>query len=367
MYLDQLSVINFKNYPELDVFFSPEVNVIVGDNGEGKTNLLDAIFYLSFCKSFLNPIDSQNIRHNEKFFVVQGKFKRDKKNVNIYCGVKRGKKKQFKKNKKAYERLADHIGLLPLVVISPADMSLVSDVSEMRRKFMDGIICQIDKEYLNLLMAYNKVLSQRNALLKMFYKKNYFRHEELEVWDMLLVQHGQKIHDLREKFIENFIPVFQKHYNHISKGKEEVSLKYSSQLQKGNFWELLTDAVGKDRMVQYSTVGTHKDDLHFNMDGYLIKKYGSQGQQKSFLLALKLAEFDYLKARSETTPMLLMDDICDKLDSKRISTLLELTCNGEFGQVFITDTNKERIERLLGEHNIECKLFSIEEDKIKEN
>lgn len=349
MHLKHLSLINFKNYPEAELSFSPRFNCFTGNNGEGKTNLLDAIHYLSFCKSFFNSVDSRNISHNEPFFMIKGTFDLENNEEEIYCGLKRNQKKQFKRNKKEYSRLADHIGLFPLVMISPADSELISEGSEQRRKFIDSVISQYDKSYLEDLISYNKILSQRNALLKRFADSRSFDEASLEIWDIQLIDLAQTIHKKREEFIKSFIPIFQKYYELISGGKENVGLHYQSHLNEGDFVEVLKKALKKDLALQYSTVGIHKDDLEFLLNSHSIKMYGSQGQQKSYLIALRLAQFSYIQKIKNLTPILLLDDIYDKLDETRVSQLMEIVSGPEFGQVFITDTHSERIPKLFKE------------------
>ena len=359
MNLQDLSLINFKNYSEVELSFSSKINCFIGQNGIGKTNLLDAIYYLSMCKSYLNPIDSQNIKYDEDFFVIQGKYFYKESNENIYCGIKRNKKKQFKRNKKEYQKLADHIGLLPIVMISPMDNNLILDGSDERRKFMDGVISQYDKEYLDCLIKYNRALSQRNKLLKDFYQTRSFDEDTLDIWDEQLVMLGEKIHTVRVKFVEELIPIFQEYYTRISGNSEQVQLVYDSQLFEDEYRNLIKNAVGKDRMVQHTTVGVHKDDLILTLEKYPIKKAGSQGQQKTYLVSLKLAQFDFIKKISGIKPILLLDDIFDKFDRQRVRQIIKLVAENHFGQIFITDTSQDRLEEILKDVHIEFKLFSI--------
>lgn len=360
MYLKKLSLINFKNYAEADLAFSKHINCFSGNNGEGKTNVLDAIHYLSFCKSFFNAIDSQNIQHEAPFFVIQGLFEINENEEEVYCGQKRNQKKQFKRNKKEYSRLADHIGLIPLVMVSPADSELITEGSESRRKFIDSVIAQYNRDYLDSLIKYNKVLSHRNALLKQFGDSGNFDVESLEIWNIQLIEYGQKVFEIRNNFINEFMPIFQKYYDLISSGKEKVDINYVSHLNNGSFTEVLEKALNKDRILEYTTVGIHKDDLDFTINHYPIKKYASQGQQKSFLIALKLAQFDFIKNIKQTTPILLLDDIYDKLDDSRVQQLMELVSNKNFGQLFITDTHPTRLAELFNKTNADYKLFKIE-------
>ena len=359
MYLKKLSLLNFKNYPEAELLFSSHINCFTGNNGEGKTNVLDAIHYLSFCKSFFNPLDSQNILHEAPFFLIQGSYYSNDKDEEIYCGLKRNQKKQFKRNKKEYQRLADHIGLFPLVMISPADSELITEGSESSRRFIDSVIAQFDREYLESLISYNKVLSHRNALLKQFGDGRRFDKESLEIWDIQLIEHGVKGHETRKKFINSFIPIFQKYHELISGGREQVGIKYLSHLNEAPFAEVLEKALNRDRTIEYTTVGIHKDDLEFTINGFSLKKYASQGQQKSFLIALKLAQFDFIKSIKKVTPILLLDDIYDKLDDLRVKQLMELVCSDNFGQLFITDTHLSRLSDLFKATNADFKVFKI--------
>jgi DNA replication and repair protein RecF len=366
MFLKQLSLINFKNYPELEAKFSQKINCFVGNNGVGKTNLLDAIHYLSFCKSFFNTIDSQNIRHHEGFFVIKGAFEKSGEDSEVYCGIKRNQKKIFKRNQKEYTRLSEHIGQYPLVMISPSDSELVYDSSEVRRKFLDGIISQYDKAYLERLISYNQVLKQRNALLKHFAETRTFDSETLEIWDEQLVMHGKNILSSRQEFLRQFIPLFNEFYKFISNSRETVSLDYLNSLGERDFKTALLTSLSRDRAVQYTTVGPHKDDLEFTLDQFSLKKFASQGQQKSYLLALKLAQFEFIKQQKNIRPLLLLDDVYDKLDEERFTKLLEMVSGDRFGQVFITDTHADRMNELLNERKIEHKIFLVDPSSVKE-
>lgn len=359
MHLKKLSILNFKNYQEASLDFSLHVNCLTGNNGEGKTNILDAIHYLSFCKSFFNPIDSQNILHDCPFFLIQGAFELDGQEEEIYCGQKRNQKKQFKRNKKEYQRLADHIGLFPLVMISPADSELITEGSESRRKFLDSVIAQFDRDYLEDLISYNKVLSHRNALLKQIAASGKFEKASLELWDEQLISYGQKVYRKRRDFVNGFISIFQKYYELIANGREQVGIEYSSHFDEPSFEEVLTKALNRDKAMEYTTVGIHKDDLNFSINGHALKKYASQGQQKSFLIALKLAQFDFIKKIKNITPILLLDDIYDKLDDLRVKQLMELVSSDHFGQLFITDTHPSRLEELFRNKDIDFKAFGI--------
>mgnify|MGYP001015738465 CR=1 FL=1 len=366
MFLKQLSLINFKNYLEFEAKFSEKINCFVGNNGMGKTNLLDAIHYLSFCKSYFNSIDSQNIRHNEGFFVIQGVFNKFGEESEVYCGIKRNQKKVFKKNKKEYERLSEHIGQFPLVMISPNDSELINGSSELRRKFLDGIISQYDKVYLDQLISYQQVLKQRNALLKQFYESRGFDSETLDILDEQLIIYGRTILEKRHEFLNEFVKLFNKYYQFISDSKEEVGLVYENSLGEREFKTALMTALPRDRAMQYTTVGPHKDDLGFQLNGFDLKKYASQGQQKSYLLALKLAQFEFIKEQKHTKPLLLLDDVYDKLDEQRFTKLLQMVSSDLFGQVFITDTHPDRMNDLLNQMKIDHRIFLVENSLVKE-
>lgn len=365
MFLKSVSLINFKNYAQAEFELSSGINCFVGRNGSGKTNVLDAVHYLSMCKSYLNTVDRQNIRFNEQFFVVQGVWSHEERETEIYCGVKSGAKKIFKKNKTEYEKLADHIGLFPSVIISPYDRDLIAEGSEVRRRWMDGIISQFDRDYLDQLVRYAKVLDQRNALLKHFYENGFFERESMEVWDAQLIQAGNRIHDRRKAFLEEFIPVFQYYYGFIGEASEEVKLEYRSSLNDLAFEALLAQNLRKDGQSQYTTGGTHKDDLLFTIKGHPVKKFGSQGQQKSFLIALRLAQFDWLQKHLRKKPVLMLDDIFDKLDHQRVEKLMSLVSDHVFGQVLVTDTEAGRIETVFSKIGMEYQVFNIDEETVK--
>lgn len=364
LYVHTIKLINFKNYRQLEIELSPAVNCLIGENGAGKTNILDAIHYQSMCKSYMNPVDSQNIYFDERFFVIQGEWVRGDKEENIYCGVKKGTKKVFKKNKVAYDKLADHIGLFPVVMISPYDRNLILEGSEVRRKWIDGIIAQFDKKFLNDLIKYSKVLEQRNALLKNMGGYGFFDPESIAVWDEQLVNYGTAIYEKRKSFITDFTPVFQKYYQWLSSEKEEVSFSYKSQLHEGDFKGQLKSAERKDQQKQYTTVGVHKDDLIFQIKDHPIKKFGSQGQQKSYLIALRLAQYEWLKEHLGISPVLMLDDIFDKLDHQRVERLMQMVNDDTFGQVLITDTDKDRIASIFESNNIKYTAFWVEQNAI---
>jgi DNA replication and repair protein RecF len=364
MYLKQLSLLNFKNYNQAELNFKPGVNAFAGDNGAGKTNLLDAIHYLALCKSYFNPIDSQQIKQGAEFFMINGTFEKDARPEVIACGLKRNQKKQFKRNKKEYQRLADHIGLFPLVMVSPYDISIIIEGSEERRKFIDNVISQTDNSYLDELITYNKTLSNRNALLKLIADTGRYDPQLLEVYDEQLVASGNQIFKKRKSFMESFTAIFNRHYSFISEDAEQVELVYESQLLTDDFAALLKKSVERDRVLERTTYGIHKDDLHFSIHGMAMKKFGSQGQQKSFLIALKLAQYSFLNEQKGYKPILLLDDIFDKLDDKRTRKLMQMVSNNDFGQVFITDTNSVRLKKIFDDLAVEITIFKIEKGVV---
>ena len=367
MYLQSLNITNFKNYAEAAIAFSPKINCFTGDNGTGKTNLLDAIYYLSFCKSYFNPVDTQNIKHEENFFAIHGQFIRNgDASDKVSCVQKAGERKLFKLNDKTYDRLADHIGAFPLVMISPYDRDLINEGSEIRRKLIDSVISQFDKVYLDDLINYNRALLQRNSLLKQFYDRHFFDPAMLEIWDEQLSRLGSEIYSKRKVFIDRFIPIFQKYFDFISAGKEQVSVEYESHLHDAEPRQLLASTLGRDRMLKYTTAGIHKDDLRFRIFDYPVKKFGSQGQQKSFVIAIKLAQFDYTKEEKGYKPILLFDDIFDKLDDHRVQQLIKLVSENSFGQVFITDTQRSRIEKIFKIVDIDHLIFNVTDGILSE-
>lgn len=347
MILKKLSLLNYKNFESETFEFDPKINCFVGNNGVGKTNALDAIYHLSFGKSYFNPITIQNIKHGRDFFVIEGNYLKNNSAEKIVVSAKKGHKKVIKRNDKTYERFSDHIGFLPLVIISPADSDLIVEGSSTRRKFMDGVLSQRDPEYLRALLKYNKTLAQRNSLLKYFAANHTFDQNTLSIYNEQLHQFGSLIHTRRAGFAEEFLPTFIKRYQSISSGKETVDLEYQSRLGEKNLLNLLEENLEKDRVNQYTGVGIHRDDLLFKINKYPIRRFGSQGQQKSFLIALKLAQFDFIKTHSGTSPILLLDDIFDKLDETRVEQLIGLVDEDMFGQIFISDTHADRTERVI--------------------
>ena len=359
MFLKELSLTNYKNFESLKFSFDTKIICFVGLNGVGKTNILDSIYHLSYTKSYFNPIPSQNIKHGETFFFISGKYMIDDKEENILVSLKKGDKKIIKRNNKLYKKFSDHIGKIPLVLISPDDRNLIIEGSETRRKFIDGIISQTDKEYLNNLIDYNKTLKQRNALLKMFYDNSESIRKTIDIYDRQLSSDAHKIYDKRREFLNEFIPIFKSRYKELSNDKENVEIKHSSDISPDqNLYKILKNNLEKDLKFQYTTKGIHKDDLNLNLDNFPIKKYGSQGQQKTFLIAMKLAQFDYL-SKLDSKPILLLDDIFDKLDDTRVKQIINLVNQEKFNQIFISDTNKTRSENIIKKVNKSYKIFEI--------
>lgn len=359
MYLETLNIINFKNISDKQFRFTKKVNCFVGKNGIGKTNILDAIFYLSNGKSYFNPIANQNIKHNEDFFVIDGLFSQNNHKDQIVCSLKKGQKKVVKRNGKSYDKLSDHIGLIPLVIISPSDQDLISEGSETRRRFIDSVISQQDNIYLQQLIQYQKVLSQRNALLKQFAQHRYFDRETLEIYNEPLISLASSIFEKRQKFMKDFLPIFQKYHSKITNHQEVVNLKYNSLLETVPMKDLLEQNLAKDSALQYTSAGIHKDDLIFEIENHPLKKFGSQGQQKSFLIALKLAQFDFIKKQNGKLPILLFDDIFDKLDAHRVQQIIDMVNDEAFGQLFITDTHQDRTEFIVKSTNLDYEIFTI--------
>lgn len=359
MFLKSLSAINYKNFDSTSFDFDSKINCLVGPNGVGKTNVLDAIYHLCFGKSYFNPITSQNINHSSDFFVIEGKVIKDEREENILVSAKRGQKKVIKRNNKPYEKFSEHIGFIPAVMISPGDRDLILEGSETRRKFIDGVIAQSDSEYLNTLIQYSKVVAQRNALLKFFAANSKFDRDTLEVYNFQLAELADSLFEKRKTFLKEFIPIFDRRYKEIASRKEKVSVEYKSQLFDKSISELLEENLQKDMALQYTGVGVHKDDLHFEIDGHPIKKFGSQGQQKSFLIALKLAQFDFIKNIRKASPLLLLDDIFDKLDEQRVAHIVALVAENELGQIFISDTHAERTEKVVKESEQSYKIFKL--------
>ena len=374
MILKRLSILNYKNIGEAQLELSPKMNCFIGSNGMGKTNVLDAVYYLSFCRSASNPIDSQVIRHEEPFCMIEGQYQTvgaesqepmaNSEQLTISVGMKRGQKKHFKRNKKEYKRLSEHIGLIPLVVVAPADAMLIEGGSEERRKLMDMVIAQYDRSYIDALSRYNNALQQRNILLKM---------EDpapdpllMQLWEEQMAEAGETLFEKRRAFVDELIPLFQEYYQHISGGQERVGLTYVSHCQRGPLLEVIQRDRHKDMAVGYSLHGVHRDDLEFTLDGHLMKREGSQGQNKTYVIALKLAQFDFLKRTgAKTTPLLLLDDIFDKLDAQRVEQIVRLVSNDNFGQIFITDTNRDHLDQILSTTSLDYKIFHVSQGEVK--
>lgn len=364
MTLKHISILNYKNLKQVELAFSPKLNCFFGLNGMGKTNLLDAIYYLSFCKSAGNPADSQNIRHDADFAVIQGFYEADDGTPEeVYCGMKRKQKKQFKRNKKEYSRLSDHIGFLPLVMVSPADSDLIAGGSDERRRFMDIVISQYDKEYLDALIRYNKAMLQRNTLLK---SETPVEEELFEVLEEIMAQVGEKVFRRREAFIQEFVPIFRSFYSFISQDREQVGLAYKSHARGASLLEVLRESRQRDLLAGFSLHGIHKDEIEMLMGDYPIRREGSQGQNKTYLVALKLAQFDFLKRAGATQPLLLLDDIFDKLDASRVEQIIKLVAGERFGQIFITDTNREHLDRILQKVGSNYRMFKVEQGAVSE-
>ncbi len=359
MYLKKISLFNYKNFSEVNFDFDAKINCFVGKNGVGKTNILDAIYHLANGKSYFNPLAVQNIKHNEEFFVIEGEFEKANRSEQIICSLKKGQKKILKRNGKTYEKFSDHIGFIPLVIISPSDSDLIVEGSETRRRFIDTVISQLDSSYLQQLIQYQKIISQRNALLKYFALNHVFENDTLSIYNEQLNQLGQSIFEKRKSFLNDFIPIFNQHHQEITSSNETVQLVYESHLFEKDTKTLLEENLAKDRALQYTSVGVHKDDLSFQIDHFPIKKFGSQGQQKSFLIALKLAQFEFVKKQSGEKPILLFDDIFDKLDESRVSKIVTMVNNEQFGQLFISDTHKGRTEDIVKTTHQSYTIFNL--------
>ena len=365
MHLESIGLQNFKNYEQASVQFSPEINCFVGKNGSGKTNMLDAIYYLSITKSAFTAQDQQCLRHDQAYFSIKGSYKLEEKQRIVLCGMQLGKKKLVKMDDKPYKKSSEHLGKLPLVLIAPNDTDVIRGGSEDRRKFFDAIISQNDQVYLQNLIRYNHTLKQRNSLLKQFLDRDYFDITLLKQYDEQLIQLGRQIYEVRKQFIEVFQPLVAQHYENLSEESEVVNLDYTSHFSQ-NVEQLFEENLGKDRILKRTSVGIHKDEYPFLMEARPIRKFGSQGQQKSYLIALKLANFDYLHQEKGIKPLLLLDDIFDKLDDFRIARLIEMVASDAFGQIFVTDARPERTLGIFEAMDHEVKIFSVEAGELKE-
>lgn len=365
MHIDRLSIVNFKNYSEASIALNQKLNCFVGNNGIGKTNLLDAVYYLCMSKSYFHSSDLYSIREGENFMVLQGNFIAEEKDYEIYCGLKKEKRKIFRKNKKEYKRISEHIGKFPVVMVSPADSSLILGGSEERRKYINAVISQYNPAYLENIIRYNKILTQRNKLLKNMQGTGNAR-ELLEVYNSQIIPLGKEIHAERKLFIEKLNPLFKDFYYNISDGLEQVSIQYNSQLNNKGFDDLINQNMQSDLAAQHTTTGIHKDDLELTMFSHPIKKIGSQGQQKTFLTALKMAQFVFLSNTKKIPPILLLDDIFDKFDVNRVKQIIHLVSGEKFGQIFITHTSESRMMELLKGYVGKYSLFRVEQNGIKQ-
>ncbi len=365
MYLKQLTLVNFKNYQSLEIDFCNRINCFTGNNGAGKTNILDAIYYLSFSKSYFSNPDIMNIKHGEQLMLLQGNYSINNTPENIILSYENGKKKLLKRNKKEYDKFSDHIGLIPLVMVSPGDINLIVGNSDERRKFIDGIISQYNSEYLFSLQRYNKALAQRNFILKEFRRSNSFDSDMLLVYNSQLVTNGNFIFNERQKFIASIIPIFQHYFTIISQNNETVSINYKSQLFENSFDNALVNNFNTDLQLKHTTFGVHKDDIELLQEQIPIKKIGSQGQQKTFLISLKLAQFNYINSKCGFNPILLLDDVFDKLDNTRVKQIVLLVAQNNFGQIFITDTNAERVNQTVSEINGSYIHYNVDKAKVK--
>lgn len=366
MYLKNIRLRQFKNYRQVSLGFSDEVNCFLGLNGAGKTNLLDAIHYLCLTKSAFNSIDQHQVLHGEGFFSVKGSFLMGKKSLDLLCSLENGKKKQFQLNGKPYDKMSEHIGLIPVVLIAPDDSTLIKDGSEERRKFFDSMLSQLDQAYLQLLLRYQHCLKQRNALLKAFHETGRKDTVLLEPYNKELIRLSREIHELRLSFIKEFIPLVCNHYEALSNSKESIHIAYQSDVGEADFERDFLAGIDLDILLKRTKLGIHRDDYEFTIDGHPLKKFGSQGQQKSFLIGLKLAQFDVFNNKKNQKPLLLLDDIFDKLDDQRIGQLMKLVADKRFGQLFITDARPERSRKIFTELGIAANLIYIDQGNIVE-
>jgi DNA replication and repair protein RecF len=363
--LERLTLYNFKNYEELSLDTRAQVICFLGVNGSGKTNLLDAIHYLSNCKSYFNPIDSQNIAFDQQQFAITGDFLRKGIQEHIVCALKRNQRKVFKRNQKEYDRLLEHIGLLPCIMVTPYDIELIWEGSEVRRKFMDSTLSQFSRKYLDELVAYNHALLQRNTVLKTYAKQAHFPDEFIELWDMQLIERGTFIYEERKRFMHDFSSVFNRVYAEVCGGAESVSIAYSSELQDSSMEALLKQNERRDRALERTSTGVHRDDLEFLIAGHPLKKFASQGQQKSFLFALKFAQFLFLREHLGMNPLLMLDDFFDKIDEHRVKNILTWVQKNGLGQIFITDTSLDRVPAMLKERDMSFLAWQVDGGKLQ--
>ena len=360
MKLNKLKLLNFKSHLDSRWDFNNNIVCFIGDNGSGKTNILDAIHYLSLTKSYFNSRDSININFDNIFFTILGEFEINNVISNVVCSYQNDTlKKVIKNNGKKYKRFSDHIGLFPVIFISPTDLKLITETSDLRRRFIDSSISQINSNYLKNIISYNKFLVQRNYLLKNYLKTGRLDHETINIYDDSLVKIGTYIYNERKKYLQKLIPIFQTKYNHLCDNKESVDIKYKSQLDEGDYSHLMLSNINKDKSSARTSIGVHKDDLIFNLNDFPINKHGSQGQKKSFITSLKMSQIEILKNEKNIQPILLLDDLYDKLDDKRVKRLIQLVNISNNNQVFITDTNKERIEKVMNQEKQDFIIFEI--------
>ena len=364
MILKDIKLSGFKNYQKAKAEFDDHINCLLGENGMGKTNLLDAIHYLSLGKSAFNSLDRQNIRHDDEFFSIQGNFRHEKKKEHILCSLKKGDKKTIKRNRKAYERIKDHIGLIPTVLISPYDQDLINEGNETRRRFYNNILVQTHKEYLDQLLDYNRLLNQRNSLLKNSHRNP--DRDLIESYNEKMIPLATRIYEFRKKCLEEFLPFFSKHYAILSDEREAVDIQYDSDLSDPEFETRFRQNLHKDLILQRTELGIHRDRYNFRINGFPVKKFGSQGQQKSFVIALKRAQFDQIREARGFKPILLLDDIFDKLDDLRIRKLMQLVSTDFFGQLFVTDARPERTLGIFEKIDLPYKIFYIKQGNIEE-
>ena len=364
MLFKNLSLFNFKNFEALNVEFSSGLNCFVGNNGAGKTNILDALHYLSLTKSSINSVDSSNIKFDESQFMIKANVEVNQKKHVVNCSAQLGKKKEIRVDKKEHEKLSHHIGMFPLVMISPNDTDLIYDSNEVRRKFFDSAISQSNKIYLQHLIIYTFALKNRNALLKMNAGGTKIDHDLLQSYTNQLIEHGKPIHKERKKYLEQFLQLFNIHYASLHDQKEEVSIVYESQLLNEDLEAQYSLSLNKDLIMQRTSIGIHKDSFQFTIYGKPLKRHGSQGQQKSFLVALKLAQYELLSSQKKLKPVLLLDDIFDKLDDERMHKLLIKVSNQNYGQLFITDARPERTMEVLEKNQLSARIFEVENGAI---
>lgn len=362
MILQKLSLINFKNIPQLTFEFDRGINAMVGDNGAGKTNILDSIYYLSMCKSMFTLTDSQSVKHGTNFFVIDGLYLNDsERSDSVVCtfSKERTHTKVLKRNAKEYDRLSDHLGMIPVVVVMPQDTVLITDSAEERRRLLNASLSQMDRAYLQALIRYNSLLKERNKALKISSNESM-----LAIYDEQMAVYASQIYEARRNLCEQLTPLVEEFYRLLSHEKESISISYRSELDEFDFVTLMQNSRRRDIANEFTTSGVHRDDLVFSIEGYPLRKYGSQGQQKSFLVALKLAHYIMLCRTLNERPILLLDDLFDKLDSTRVERLMEIVSNEEFGQIFISDCNRTRLERILGDINVPFRLFEMEAGEV---